>query len=85
MTQLDREWFSLQRCEQCDSRRAQLVIDERPHDRRGGKYHRFCWQCYWFYDKFRLGPIINCGPLWDGVDAHREAIASESAPALVED
>lgn len=71
-TPLDREWYSQTRCERCEKRRVQLTIDSKPLDRRGGSYHRFCWQCYWFAETWKLGPIVNCGPAWDVVDVRRE-------------
>lgn len=73
MTRLDRDGWSFQRCDstQCSGRKAQLTIDERPHDRRAGKYIRLCWQCYWGHDYWKYGPIVNCGAMWDGVDAKR--------------
>lgn len=76
-TELDREAWSYQRCDTCHSRRAQLVIDSQPRNRHGGNYSRHCWQCYWTEPVWRRGPIINCGPMWDGLDVRREAAKLE--------
>jgi len=62
------------RCEFCEARRAQWTIDTTPHDKRGGKYLRGCWQCYWTLEIWRRGPICNCGPMWDGVDHRRNVL-----------
>ena len=70
MTALDREDWSYQRCEYCARRRRQLTIDERPRDPQG-KYLGACWQCYWRHELWRRGPIVNCGPMWDGADIRR--------------
>jgi len=71
---LDREDFSFRLCEGVCSprRRVQLVIDEQARNRKGGKYVALCWQCYWQCDYWRLGPIVNCGALWDVIDARRD-------------
>ena len=72
MTPLDRPWFSYQRCSFCRERLCQLVIDRAPNSP-AGSYLRLCWLCYW--DKrekrWRLGPVVNAGVLWDGLDAAR--------------
>lgn len=80
---LDREWWSNLRCDQCKKRKAQLTVDETPDDKRQGKYHHFCWQCYWFMHNWRLGPIVNCGPAWDMVDVRRSVNRAlpESSPS----
>jgi hypothetical protein len=71
-TPLDRESWSYERCQACRARQAQLVIDLRPDNREGGLYERYCWLCYWEHYAWRRGPIVNCGPMWDGVDIRRQ-------------
>jgi hypothetical protein len=73
VTSLDREGFSYTRCDYCKKRRSQLVVDAQPHNKAGGKYEHYCWQCYWFYQRWKRGPVVNCGPMWDGVDERRAA------------
>ena len=74
-TALDREHWSYVKCEFCNTRMSQLTIDTTPKDRNHGTYLRTCWQCYWFLDVWKRGPICNCGPMWDGVDCARIALA----------
>lgn len=74
-TPLDRENWAWSLCQYCKRRRIQVTIDLQPHNRAAGKYESYCWQCYWNVDRWRRGPIINCGPLWDGVDVRRDSRA----------
>ena len=69
---LDRDGWSQVNCHYRCGRIAQLVIDFMPHRKSGGKYGRYCWQCYWRHEPWRLGPIVNCGPMWDGADQRRQ-------------
>lgn len=71
MTTLDRENWSWSRCPWCGNRRCQLTIDKTPR-LTYGTYIIACWECYWSRELWRQGPIINCGPMWDGVDVRRD-------------
>lgn len=71
MTNLDRDWWSYAACDLGCGRKRQLSIDTRWWDHKGGQYEHFCWQCYWAFGRWRDGPIINCGPMWDEIDERR--------------
>jgi hypothetical protein len=71
-TPLDRDGWSFQRCQDCRRRPAQLTIDRTPLRRSGGTYRLYCWLCYWASQRWREGPIVNCGPVWDGLDIKRQ-------------
>jgi hypothetical protein len=70
---LDREDWSYRLCPTCKRRKCQLTIDREPGNRDRGRYESYCWQCYWMAARWRRGPIVNCGPMWDGVDVRRQS------------
>jgi hypothetical protein len=71
-TQLDRDGWSYGRCEAKCGRTQQVTIDIHWDNPRHGAYQSYCWQCYWVAERWRRGPIINCGAAWDGVDVRRK-------------
>lgn len=70
-TGLDRDSWGQTPCSMCHARRAHMVIDKTP-DQEHGTYVWSCWQCYWLFETWRLGPIVNAGIMWDQVDYKRQ-------------